>query len=259
MTATGVTARSGDGGSGPEPVPEPNRPPVATGAVPAQSLSVGQPVQVDVAPFLSDPDGDALTLTAADPDGLAATQSASVTVRRDGGGGGAFRELDKPIASTSWTIGARLGRAAASGLVSVVWDTGLDRRTRFRFDIGDSRGGDSCYLWVWDEEHSFGPGWYSVVSDPGKSDAVHDGPNELTAIAFGWQGEDFVAVAGDTELSRARPNQDFNTEHGGNCSVTVAQITGISLVREDYSFGDASAGLFDRVEVVDPSSSAASR
>ena len=94
-----------------------NRAPVATGSVPAQSLTAGQSVQVDVAPFFSDPDGDALTysasssntgiatasvsgsivtltalatgsatatVTARDPQGLEAEQSFTVTARGDG-------------------------------------------------------------------------------------------------------------------------------------------------------------------------------
>ena len=310
--------------------PAANQAPEAVGTIPPRTMTAGQSATLDLSPFFRDPDGDALTYTAessdagvvtatvsgstltvtavaagtatltvvaADPDGLMATQSANVTVERDGGGGGAFRddftssaslsdweilnadavvsggllrltsyfgdgrafrELDKPITSTSWTIRARLGRATTAGRVSVWWDTGLDRRTQFRFDIGDSGDGDSYYLWVWDEESFAGPGWYNVISDdPGKSDAIHDGPNELTTIAFGWQGEFFVAVAGDTELFRARPNQDFITSHGGDYSVTLGQITGISLVREDYSSGDALAGLFDWVEVIGGGSSAA--
>ena len=310
--------------------PAANQAPEAVGTIPPRTMTAGQSATLDLSPFFSDPDGDALTytaessdggvvtatvsgstltvtavaagtatltVTAADPDGLMATQSANVTVERDGGGGGgafrddftssaslsdweilnadavvsggllrltsyygdgrAFRELDKPITSTSWTIRARLGRATTAGRVAVLWDTGLDRRTQFRFEIGDNGDGDSYYLWVWDEESFAGPGWYNVISDdPGKSDAIHDGPNELTTIAFGWQGEFFVAVAGDTELFRARPNQDFISSTGGDYSVTLGQITGISLVREDYR-GAASAGLFDWVEVIGGGSSAA--
>ena len=113
MAVMWAAACGGDGGTDPELPPQPNRPPVATGSVPAQSLTAGQSVQVDVAPFFSDPDGDALTysasssntgivtasvsgstvtvtgvaagmatvtVTASDPGGLTASLSASVTV-----------------------------------------------------------------------------------------------------------------------------------------------------------------------------------
>ncbi|WP_419938184.1 Ig-like domain-containing protein [Candidatus Palauibacter sp.] len=90
-----------------------NQAPEAVGTIPAQTITAGQAATVDVAGFFSDPDGDALTytaassdeavvsvslsgssltvagvaagtatatVTAADPDGLTATQSAEVTV-----------------------------------------------------------------------------------------------------------------------------------------------------------------------------------
>ncbi len=94
-------------------VVQPNRAPETVGAIPAQSLTAGDEVTVDVSPFFTDPDGDDLTyaaessdaavlavgmlgssltatavaagtatvtVTATDPDGLAATQSAEVSV-----------------------------------------------------------------------------------------------------------------------------------------------------------------------------------
>ena len=90
-----------------------NQAPEAVGAIPPQTMTAGQTATVDVSPFFSDPDGDALTytaessdaavltasmsgssltvtavsvgtatvtVTASDPDGLTATQSAEVTV-----------------------------------------------------------------------------------------------------------------------------------------------------------------------------------
>ena len=91
-----------------------NRAPVLVGSVPTQSLDVGRPVTLDVTPYFSDPDGDALrysvttaypsvvsvsmsgssltlvgvtdgagtaVVTAIDPDGLSATQTVGVTVQ----------------------------------------------------------------------------------------------------------------------------------------------------------------------------------
>ena len=113
MAAMWAAACGGDGGIEPEPPPQPNRPPVATGSLPAQTMTAGESVQVNVAPFFSDPDGDPLTytatisntavatvsvsgslltvsavaagtatfaVTAADPGGLSASASANVTV-----------------------------------------------------------------------------------------------------------------------------------------------------------------------------------
>ncbi|WP_420632684.1 Ig-like domain-containing protein [Candidatus Palauibacter sp.] len=111
----GITSCGGDGTTDPPPPPPPPAPvaPVAVGSIPAQVMTAGQSVTVDVSPFFSDPDGGALTYTAAssddgvvsvslsgsnltvtavaagtatvtvtatDPDGLTATQTAGVTV-----------------------------------------------------------------------------------------------------------------------------------------------------------------------------------
>ena len=113
----GTVSCGGDGTTDPPPPPPPPPPapvaPVAVGSIPAQVITAGQSVTVDVSPFFSDPDGGALTYTAAssatavlsvsvtgsnltvtavapgtatvtvtatDPDGLTASQSAQVTV-----------------------------------------------------------------------------------------------------------------------------------------------------------------------------------
>ena len=59
-----TAACGGDGGTQPEPAPQPNRPPVASGSLPAQSMTAGDAVTVNVAAAFTDPDGDALTYTA---------------------------------------------------------------------------------------------------------------------------------------------------------------------------------------------------
>ncbi|WP_419859617.1 leishmanolysin-related zinc metalloendopeptidase [Candidatus Palauibacter sp.] len=46
-------------------VETPNRSPEAVGTIPARTLTVGQSATLDVSPFVTDPDGDALTYTAA--------------------------------------------------------------------------------------------------------------------------------------------------------------------------------------------------
>ena len=122
-----VTARDPDGASATQSIAVTveedggtNRPPRATGSIPAQTLTVGgRSASVSVARYFTDPDGDALTysarssrtgvvrasasgstvtlspgsagtatvtVTARDPDGLSATQSISVTVEDEGGG-----------------------------------------------------------------------------------------------------------------------------------------------------------------------------
>ena len=113
MAALAWAAACGGDGTTDPPPPPPNRPPVAVGTIPAQTVIAGDTVTVDVASFFNDPDGDPLsytvtttnpeialptmagsiltiigvaagtataTITATDPDGLTATQSISVTV-----------------------------------------------------------------------------------------------------------------------------------------------------------------------------------
>ena len=111
----GIVRRESSGGGT-------NRPPRATGSIPARTLTVGSAaVSVNVAPYFTDPDGDALTysassnrsgivrarasgstvtltpgspgtatvaVTARDSGGLSATQSIAVTVQAAGGVGG---------------------------------------------------------------------------------------------------------------------------------------------------------------------------
>ena len=64
LAVTWAAACGGDGGTDPEPGPAPNQPPVASGSIPAQTMTVGESVPVNVASLFSDPDGDALTYTA---------------------------------------------------------------------------------------------------------------------------------------------------------------------------------------------------
>lgn len=50
----------GDGSRVTEPAPQSNRAPRAEGTIPAMTVSVGESTSVDVSPYFSDPDGDAL-------------------------------------------------------------------------------------------------------------------------------------------------------------------------------------------------------
>ena len=76
-----LVAACGDGGTAPEPPPPPNRAPVASGTIPAQTLTEGQPATVNVASLFSDPDGDALSFTASTSNaGVAAATVSGSTV-----------------------------------------------------------------------------------------------------------------------------------------------------------------------------------
>ena len=71
-------AACGDGTTGPAPTP--NRAPVASGAVPAQTAAVGQTATVNVAAYFSDPDGDALTYGASSSNATTAPVSMTGSV-----------------------------------------------------------------------------------------------------------------------------------------------------------------------------------
>ncbi len=65
LAVTWAAACGGDGGTTePEPAPQPNRPPAASGSIPAQTMTAGESATVSVGGLFSDPDGDALTFTA---------------------------------------------------------------------------------------------------------------------------------------------------------------------------------------------------
>ncbi|MDE2806522.1 MAG: hypothetical protein OXN18_15375, partial [Gemmatimonadota bacterium] len=81
----------GDGGTGPDPTPQPppNRAPVAVGSLEILTMDVGGEVTVNVASSFSDPDGDALTYAASTSDAAVAGASVSgsnVAVTGEGAG-----------------------------------------------------------------------------------------------------------------------------------------------------------------------------
>ena len=89
LAVTWAAACGGDGGTDPEPGPAPNRPPVASGSIPAQTMTVGESVSVNVASLFNDPDGDALTYTAissAPPTASVALSGSTATVTAVGAG-----------------------------------------------------------------------------------------------------------------------------------------------------------------------------
>ncbi len=77
-------AACGDGGPGVvDPTPAPNRRPETVGAIPAQTVSVGETATIDVSPYFRDADGDALSYAATSSNtgvGSASVSGSSVAV-----------------------------------------------------------------------------------------------------------------------------------------------------------------------------------
>lgn len=276
-----------------------NRAPEAVGTIPAQTMSVGQTATVDVSSFFTDPDGNELiyaaessntdiitasmsgsslkvaavaagtatiTVTATDPDGLTAIQSAEVSVaagfRDDFDSAESLDnwELVEGRASvsdgllrltntedeagwmrrlfesslTSWTLRARMSRAEGRGRVSLAWYSGHERYTTFSFDIKDSSSGNYG-LYMWDDEEE---DWIKLEDQSGDSEAVKQGANEMTEITIALEDGELIGLAGDTELFRWRLNKTAAT--------LFDELTGIEL-HYDSSSG-ARSGLYDWVE-----------
>ena len=78
LAVTWAAACGGDGGTEPPPpTQQPNRPPVASGSIPAQTITAGESVTVNLGNVFSDPDGGTLTYTAISSSPGVATASVS--------------------------------------------------------------------------------------------------------------------------------------------------------------------------------------
>ena len=302
----------------------PNRAPEAVGAVSAQQVTVGGTATLDVSPYFRDPDGDALTytaassapgvvtasqsgttltlagvaegtatvtVTAADPGGLTATQSVAVTVRTGfdedfdsaaslGGwtthsanasvaGGvlqvanttpnrlGVAERSSLPSALTEWTIQVRMGRVTGDASPGVVSLTGHERFSAVRLvlrTLDDAAGTSRNYEFaVFDSRERE---WILVTNLSGDSEAVNEAAGEFTEITLGVDGGpgaggDFVATAGEEELVRVDLGRA--AFEGVLFGELLRHATGIWLVSQG-SVGATS--LHDRVRVTGTESTA---
>ncbi len=153
--------------------------------------------------------------------------------------GAVARDLESPL--SAWTLRVSMGRAQRDGLAGVWWGTGIRRYPLMSFNTGPV-GGTNFSMWVRDDDEDE---WLPLADLSGNSDAINDGPNELTEITLGWDGEEIFIAAGGTDLVRGQPDETFAT--------LLEQIFFVSLVME----GDVGrTALFDWVEVTGAESSA---
>lgn len=117
------------------PPPPANRPPVATGSIPAARIFVGETVTVSVSGYFSDPDGDQLTYDAAVSP--AAVASASVA------------------GSVVTIVGSAMGEATVT--VTARDPAGLSAQQQIGLNVDDRFG----YLTV--DIHDSQPDWGAVV------------------------------------------------------------------------------------------------
>ncbi len=109
--AVTATATDPHGASGTQrfEVTVPNRAPVARGSIPAQTVQAGHDATVDLEPYFTDPDGDALTYSASSSDPAVATATAEgtmLTIRAVSSGTAAVTVTARDpegLTATQWT------------------------------------------------------------------------------------------------------------------------------------------------------------
>ena len=188
----------GDGGTGPDPTPPPppppaNRAPTTVGSLDALAIEVGAEVTVNVASNFSDPDGDALTYSAATSDDAVATASVSgSTVAVTGVGAGTANitvtATDPGGLNATQTMGVTV--EAANNPPIVVG--GLEDQT---VSIGDTVMADVAEFFEdpEDDELTFS----AASSDTTVATAMVDG-SAMTVVAVGEGSSTVTVTATDT-------------------------------------------------------------
>lgn len=122
----------GDGATEPPdpepPAPTPNRAPALSGAIPAQTVHVGETATVNVSSYFTDPDGDALSYTAASSDAGVATvtlagSTLTVTAVAQGAATVTVTARDPGGLSAQQNFTATVPNRAPETLVTVAADT----------------------------------------------------------------------------------------------------------------------------------------
>lgn len=125
-------AACGDGATEPPdpepPAPTPNRAPAQSGSIPAQTIHVGETATVNVSSYFTDPDGDALTYTAASSDAGVATvtvagNTLTVTAESQGAVTVTVTARDPGGLTAQQNFTATVPNRAPEALVTVTADT----------------------------------------------------------------------------------------------------------------------------------------
>ena len=293
-----------------------NRAPTAVGTFPRQTLDAGTSLTVDVSPYFSDPDGDVLgyeatsnnidvvtvdvsgsvltinaiadgtatvSVSAADPDGLSATQAIEVVVGEESGdfrddfdsdelsgwgltnGGAALSEGALQLTNTSaglpgqadrslaanlldWEIRASVGRIHDDVAARVVAHTGHSQFQALAIEIGAGYEwqGRATNVRMLVLQAGGGQSQWMVIN-AGQLDAISDSAGALTEISISMKGTLLSASVGDTTV---------HTENLTGAPTSLRTLTRVGVWA--VPFGDAGerTALFDWVEVAGETSSA---
>ena len=235
VAATAVTIHSCGDGGGVTP-PQQNRPPVATGTIPAADLFVGDTLTLDVSSYFNDQDGDALgyTVTVSDTRVVSASVSGSlvtvaalaqgeavVTVTaQDAGGLSAEQSFTVEVPNRSPVVTAELPAAELYVGESVT----VDLSAHFEDPDGDAL--------VYTAE----------VSAPGVAEFTVTG-SELTVAALA-QGEAVVTVTAQ-DAGGLSAEQSFTVEVPNRSPVVTAELPAAELYVGESVTVDLSAHFED--------------
>ena len=188
----------GDGGTGPDPTPPPppppaNRAPTTVGSLGALTIEVGAEVTVNVASNFNDPDGDALTYSAATSDAAVASATVSgSTVAVTGVGAGTANITVTATDPGGLNATQTMGVTVEAGNNPPIVVGGLEDQT---VSIGDTVMADVAAFFEdpEDDELTFS----AASSDTTVATAMVDG-SALTAVAVGEGSSTVTVTATDT-------------------------------------------------------------
>ena len=184
----------------PPPPPPANQAPVAGTAIPDQTVVEGQTVTIDISASFSDPDGDALTHTAATSNAEVATVALSgtelsVTGVAQGAAAVTVTASDPGGLSTTQSFAVEVA-AAAPAMVTVTPDTAtltaIDETIRLAADVRDQIGRpitDAIVVW------SSADTAVATVDTSGLVTAVANGSATVTALSGEVSGSASVVVS----------------------------------------------------------------
>ena len=210
-------------GETPTPPPTPTQPanqaPVAVGSIPALELATGDTLTLSVAQFFNDPDGDALTYSAAVSDSAVARAS---------------------VADSVVTIRARERGTAALTVTASDGDLSVAQRTGLEVYLS---GTAAMVVISPDRPRIFGP----HEEAPFDAVAFDENGRELTRASIEWvsSAPTVATVSPDGMVTTVAQGSAIVTARTGDASATAPIVVGPSQLRLEYA---ALRVMFDALE-----------